>query len=118
MTTNNERTRGILRWINGEHLRIYGTQPEQESPQYSVEYPQQVDSTDCGIFVLTAADYVIKGFNLFKSCICDHNDIDQNDDSVILVNQISDMSDDESDIELENYGGNDEAREEASSMIV
>ena len=62
MTTNNERTRGILRWINGEHLRIYGTQLEQESPQYSVEYPHQVDSTDCGIFVLTAAEYAIKGF--------------------------------------------------------
>ena len=67
MTTNNERTRGILRWINDEHLRIYGTQLEQESPQYSVEYPQQVDSTDCGIFVLTAADYVIKGFSTFIS---------------------------------------------------
>ena len=67
MTTNNERTRGILRWINGEHLRIYGTQLEQESPQYSVEYPQQVDSTDCDIFVLTAANYVIKGFSTFIS---------------------------------------------------
>ena len=56
--------------------------------------------------------------NLFKICICDHNDIDQNDDTVILVNQISDMSADESDEELENYGGDDEAGEEASSMIV
>ena len=56
--------------------------------------------------------------NLVKTCICDHNDIDQNDDSVNLVNQMSDMSDDESDEELENSGGDDEAREEASSMIV
>ena len=56
--------------------------------------------------------------NLFKTCICDHNDIDQNDDSLILVNQISGMSGDESDEELENYSGDDEAREEASSMTV
>ena len=29
--------------------------------------------------------------NLLNTCICDHNDIDQDDDSVNLVNQISDM---------------------------
>ena len=29
--------------------------------------------------------------NLVKTCICDHNDIDQDDDTVNLVNQMSDM---------------------------
>ena len=55
--------------------------------------------------------------NILNTCICDHDKIDQ-DDSVNFVNHLSDMSDDESDEESENSGGDDEAREEASSMIV
>ena len=56
--------------------------------------------------------------NILKTCICDHDEIDQDDDSVNFVNHLSDMSDDESDEESENSGGDDETREEASSMIV
>ena len=51
-------------------------------------------------------------------CICDPDDIDQDDDSFNFVNHLSDMSDGESDEELDNSGGDNEAREEASSMIV
>ena len=56
--------------------------------------------------------------NFLNTCICDHDDIDQDDDNFNFVNHMSDMSDDESDEELDNSGGDNEAREEASSMIV
>ena len=139
--TNNEWTRGLLRWINDEHLRIYGSQLEQKVPQHSLEHeiPQQIGSTDCGIFVLCAAEYAIKGFsieqfdysheavefirtkiaiNLLNTCICDHADINQDDTSVGFVNHLSDISDDECDEELDSSDSDDESREEASSMIV
>ena len=140
-TNNNEWTRGLHRWINDEHLRIYGTQLEQKVPQNSLKIviPQQVGGTDCGIFVLSAAEYAIKGFsidqfdyshkamefirtkiaiNLLNADISDNDDIDQDDHHVDFVNHLSDISDDEIDEESNSSGSDDETREEISSMIV
>ena len=129
-----------IRWQD-EHLRIYGTQLEQKVHQNSLKIvsPQQVGGTDCGIFVLSAAEYAIKGFsidqfdyshkamefirtkiaiNLLNADISDNDDIDQDDHHVDFVNHLSDISDDEIDEESNSSGSDDETREEISSMIV
>ena len=73
-----------------------------------------------GAYKRKAMDYMRTkiAVHLLNICICDHDDIDQDDDNFNFVNHMSDMSDDESDEELDNSGGDNEAREDASSMSV
>ena len=63
--TQNAWTQGIMRWINDEHVRVFGSRFPNRIPQTTSisSIPQQSNTCDCGIFSLTTAEYKIRGFS-------------------------------------------------------
>ena len=54
-----------MRWINDEHVRVFGSRFPIRMPQTTSisSIPQQSNTCDCGIFSLTTAEYKIRGFS-------------------------------------------------------
>ena len=141
-TTDNIWTRGLFRWINDEHIRVYGDQLECVSPQQQnhLETPQQIGLTDCGIFVLAAAEFAIKGFkisefdysqqsmqfirtkiaiNLLNTSIGDQYVVTNDNDNLNFINLLSSSSDSSvSDQDSNDSSSDDEIQETCTSINV
>ena len=140
----NAWTQGIMRWINDEHVRVFGSRFPIRMPQTTSisSIPQQSNTCDCGIFSLTTAEYKIRGFseeefdysqkamqfirtkiaiNLLRNLILDEDGSASN--ALNLLSESESESESESGFESESVSEssvdfNSQSRKATSNMIV